>query len=498
MLTYHLEDRGTLPLYEYLYQCIRQDILNGHLKKDEKLPSKRSFAKHLDISVVTIETAYAQLQIEGYIYSKEKSGFFVSDIREMSLPVGTTISSLSAFTTGQTVSAPNGKHNHFCNTAGAYLASGSAGTLSDAPTQHYFADFQTNRIADDSFPFSVWSRLSREVLSDKEPELLKAQPSNGSARLREAISEYLYRFRGMQVVPEQIFIGAGTEYLYSLLVQLIGRDLVYAVEDPGHRKVAEILTSNGVHCEHIPLDAYGLSCKALAESTASVVHISPAHHFPTGIIMPIRRRQELLDWAYKQENRYIIEDDYDSEFRFQGRPIQPLQSIDTNDRVIYINTFSKSLTPSIRISYMVLPWTLVKRFHKSLSFYSCTVSGFEQYTLAAFISRGYYEQHINRMRNAYKTKRNLVIQALKNSPLAPVARIHEENSGLHFLLELQTDFTDDELIASAARCGIKITCLSKYYQTDDTRRQHTFILNYSGVENDRIPEAIERLAGIMK
>ncbi len=470
MLTYHLEERGNLPLYEYLYQCIRQDILNGHLKTNEKLPSKRSLAKHLNISVVTIETAYAQLQIEGYIYSVEKSGFYVSDIREMSLPQSLSIAPV----------------------ADSYRIPPSS------PVNTCFADFQANSIAEDSFPFSVWSKLSRKVLSDKEPELLHAQPSNGAARLREAISGYLYRFRGMQVSPEQIFIGAGTEYLYSLLVQLMGRDLTYAIENPGHSKVAEILTSNGVHCEYIPLDAHGLSCQSLAKSGASVVHISPAHHFPTGIIMPIRRRQELLSWAYEQENRYIIEDDYDSEFRFQGRPIQPMQSIDTHDRVIYMNTFSKSLTPSIRISYMVLPKTLVDKFWRALSFYSCTVSSFEQYTLAAFISRGYYEQHINRMRNAYKTKRNLVIRALKSSPLAPVTQIQEENSGLHFLLELDTTLSDDELIQAAARCGIRITCLSKYYHGEQPHRMHTFILNYSGVANEKIPEAIDRLSGILK
>lgn len=491
MLTYHLEERGDLPLYEYLYHCIRQDILNGHLKRDDRLPSKRSFAKHLNISVVTIETAYAQLQLEGYIYSKEKSGFFVSDIREMTLP---DVLHTAKPPVSKTVSAS--AKSSGAGSSGADT-SATASPAPAAPPAQYFADFQTNSIADNSFPFSVWSRLSREVLADKEPDLLKAQPSNGAARLREAISGYLYRFRGIQVAPEQIFIGAGTEYLYSLLVQLIGRNSIYALEDPGHRKVAEILSSNGVHCEYIPLDAYGLSCKALAKSGASVVHISPAHHFPTGIIMPIRRRQELLSWAYEQKDRYIIEDDYDSEFRFQGRPIQPLQSIDTNDRVIYINTFSKSLTPSIRISYMVLPQTLAEKFHRELSFYSCTVSSFEQYTLAAFISRGYYEQHINRMRNAYKAKRNLVIRALKTSPLAPVCQIQEEDSGLHFLLELDTTLTDDELILSAARCGIKITCLSRYYQGQNARRQHTFILNYSGVANEKIPEAIERLAGIL-
>lgn len=468
MLTYQLEERGHLPLYEFLYQCIRQDILAGNLKKDEKLPSKRSLAKHLNISIITIESAYAQLQIEGYIYSREKSGYFVSDIQEIR--------------TIHPINAPVLKESKFSSC--------------QAPPE-YFADFQTNSISEDSFPFSVWSRLTREVLSDKDPELLKSQPSNGAYCLRKAICEFLYHFRGMAVTPEQVFIGAGTEYLYSLLVQLLGRHRIYAVEDPGYRKVAEILTSNGAACKYIPLDLDGLSCSALAESGASIVHISPAHHFPTGIVMPITRRQELLSWACQEQGRYIIEDDYDSEFRFQGRPIPTMQSIGgRNGQVIYINTFSKSLTPSIRISYMVLPQTLVQKFEQELNFYSCTVSSFEQYVLAAFISRGCYEQHINRTRNAYRAKRNCLITALRQSSLAPISKIQEENSGLHFLLEIQTAMSDEEMIQTAAKNGIKINCLSKYYHNQAARREHVFILNYSGVSENCIDEAICRLASI--
>lgn len=495
MLTYHMENRGHLPLYEYLYYCIKEDIVNNILKQGEKLPSKRSLAKHLDISVVTVETAYAQLQIEGYIYSREKSGFFVADVQELlpeELPFAAAATSHAS------------KKTAACSPA---LARDTAARNPEfqcmenkADTEHpnWFADFQTNNISEESFPFSVWSKLCREVLADKDPDLLKSQPSNGAIRLRSAICEFLYHFRGMTVAPEQVVIGAGTEYLYSLLIQLIGREQTYAVEDPGYRKVAEILTSNGAHCEYIPLDEYGLSCQALQENKASVLHISPAHHFPTGIIMPITRRQELLRWAYRRPDRYIIEDDYDSEFRFQGRPIQTMQSIDQQGRVIYINTFSKSLTPSIRISYMVLPHSLAARCRQELSFYSCTVSSFEQYTLAAFISRGYYEQHLNRTRNTYRAKRNLVIRALHESSLAPISEIQEENSGLHFLLEVHTTLTDDQMISAAANRGIKINCLSKYYHLKNDMREHVFILNYSGMDNARIPDAIRRLASIFE
>ena len=202
-----------------------------------------------------------------------------------------------------------------------------------------------------------------------------------------------------------------------MIIQLLGREKKYALEDPGYRKIAQIYKSNNVNFEYIPLDSDGIDRKALEKSSAQVLHISPSHHFPTGIVTPISRRYELLSWASESAERYIIEDDYDSEFRFSGKPIPSLQSIDTLDKVIYINTFSKSLTSTIRISYMVLPKELMELYKKELSFYSCTVSNFEQYTLASFIQQGYFEKHINRMRNYYRAHRDRVMSAIKNHRL---------------------------------------------------------------------------------
>jgi GntR family transcriptional regulator/MocR family aminotransferase len=417
------------------------------------------------ISVVTVENTYAQLVLEGYVYTKEKSGYFVCPIQEI-------------------VSNP------FVNVPRV--------ARQGQTDRKYFVDFQTNTIRPDKFPFSVWAKLMREVLSEAYQALLEATPFNGIAKLREGIAAYLYRFRGMRVMPEQIVIGAGTEYLYSMISKLLGRNTVYALENPGYKKIAQIYSSNGVACTYINLDDKGLLMAELIESGANVAHISPSHHFPTGLVMPIGRRQELLMWANEKEERFIIEDDYDSEFRFAGKPIQTLQSIDTNQKVIYINTFSKTLMPSIRISYMILPRQLMDRYQERLSFYACTVPSFEQYTLAKFIADGYFEQHISRMRTFYKKQRDFVIHVFKSSAIYHKVKIMEEDAGLHFLMRIETAMSDADIVAAAADADIRISCLSEYFYQADAKANSTVIINYSGIDIGRIEEAVTRLARIFE
>ena len=462
MLTYSFDNKGKDSLYEFLYKSIRDDIVSGKLKTDEKLPSKRALAEHLSISTITKENAYNQLVAEGYIYSKPKSGFYVSAI-------------ISPAVQGSAV-----KNIYPAETDGADAVS-------------YTADFSNNLASQESFPFVTWTKLMRQTMSDKREKLTLNSPSVGVRELRCAISDYLFQFRGMTADPDCIVIGAGTEYLYSLIIQLLGRDKKYALEDPGYRKIAQIYKANNVAFDYIPLDENGVDTTALKESMADVLHISPSHHFPTGIVTPVSRRYELLSWVSEAEGRYIIEDDYDSEFRFSGRPIPSLQSIDTLDKVIYINTFSKSLTSTIRISYMVLPKELMARYRKELSFYSCTVSNFEQYTLASFIQQGYFEKHINRMRNYYRAQRDKVMTSIKNHPYYDKVSIKEEDSGLHFLMSIETDLSDDELTEKARGRGVNLSCLSRYYHNRDTAPEHTLIINYSGLDKDKIDEAVERL-----
>lgn len=261
----------------------------------------------------------------------------------------------------------------------------------------------------------------------------------------------------MTVLPEQIIVGAGTEYLYGLLIQLFGKDKIYAVENPGYRKIPQIYKSWQVPCEYINMDSDGVKVSELEEKKADIVHISPSHHYPTGIVMPISRRYELLGWASKNESHYIIEDDYDSELRLSGQPIPTLQSIDVSDKVIYMNTFTKTLSSTVRISYMILPGQLLDEFYKKLSFYSCTVSNFEQYTLAKFIQEGYFEKHINRLRNYYHSKRDTLITAIRSSRLNESVTISGEEAGVHFLMEIATSQPEETLIQSALTQGIRLS-----------------------------------------
>ena len=372
MLTYDFENVES-TLYEHIYKCVKNDIVEGILKAGDKLPSKRSFAKNNGVSTITIQNAYDQLISEGYIYTKPKQGYYVADISDIAKVKRRSGVSLN-------IKLPESESK-------------------------VDVDLSSNQVSPDNFPFSVWAKLMREMISEKSEELLTPSPSTGIRYLREAVAEHLYSFRGMTVDPDRIVVGAGAEYLYSLLIQLIGRNKVYCVEDPGYKKIFQIYEQNGVICKFASMDKSGISISDLENSSAQIVHISPTHHFPTGITMPIKRRYEILAWANGADDRYVIEDDYDSEFRHGGKPIPPLQSIDAGDKVIYMNTFSKSLASTIRISYMVLPVHLVNKFYRQLSFYACTVSNFEQYTLAEFIKRGYFEKHINRMRLFYSRQR---------------------------------------------------------------------------------------------
>lgn len=470
MLTYALERRGDLPVYEFLYRSIRTDILAGTLCAGEKMPSKRGLAEHLGISVMTVENAYAQLLLEGYLRSEQRRGYFVC--------------------------ALNAAPAYVMERARAHAAGPESLPEAACPPAEptWFADLKTNHIRPEQFPFSVWAKLMREVLSERDPALLAPMPGRGALPLREAIAGYLSRFRGMAVLPEQVVVGAGTEYLYSLLVQLLGREKRFAVEDPGYPRVAQVYRINGVSPCAVPLDAQGLSVQGLREQGADTAHLSPSHHFPTGTVTPAGRRRELLAWAAEQPGRYLIEDDYDSEFRFTGRPVPTMQSIDRAGRVLYVNTFSKTLAPSIRISYLVLPPELSDEFGRRLGFCSCTVPSFEQYTLAKFLSGGYFESHLARTRHFYRRQRDAMTEAIRESPLGRRCRIREADAGLHFLLEVETGYTDEELARRIRERGVKVSCLSEYYSDPLKARPRCLVVNYSAVERERMGEAARRIA----
>ena len=460
MLTYSLAKTHGTRLYEELYRAIRRDIETGQLQANEKLPSKRSLAQHLGLSVVTVETAYEQLAAEGYIRCVPRSGCFVNPI------------------------------NH------PQPEPPAPAPQPDPPTPSCLMDL-CRTSPGENFPFTIWARLMRTTILDQETSFLQPLSNNGARELREAIARYLLRARGLSVSPSQIIIGAGTEYLYQLLILLLGRDLCYAIENPGYKKIASIYQLNGVTCLPISMDSQGLSAAELQKSPTDVVHISPAHHYPTGIVMPISRRRELLAWA-EEGAHYIIEDEYDSEFRFIGRPLPPLFGEDSSERVIYMNTFSQTISPSIRISYLCLPPHLMERYHRLMGFYSCSVPGFEQLTLAKFIEEGYFERHINRMKTYYRKKRKAVFDCIENSSLSSFITIHEENAGLHFLAQLHTDLSDEAISAAMLRQGIRLSFLSEYLSAPASQSPHTLVVNYSGVDLELLPQVLETLADLLR
>ena len=474
MLTYSFNNRNKKSLYEYLYTCIKDDIISGKLTPDTKLPSKRDFAKNHGISVVTVENAYGQLLAEGYIYSLPKKGFYVSEINNNYNTTGNHSFKNTAF---NNISSSNQPYN-VNNNARASLEN------TGAPLENAAVNLVYSHTPKDNFPFSVWAKLMRQVLTYEGDDALNVPPTGGVMKLRRAIAHHLYEFRGITVNPEQIIIGAGTEYLYGLIVQLLGRDLAYGLENPSSRKIVNIYRSLGVKVNALDMDDEGVIPDSIGLANSQIIQISPSHHFPTGIVTSISRRYGLLQWANNSHGRYIIEDDYDSEFRLQGKPIPSLFSIDATDKVIYFNTFTKSLASTIRISYMVLPVPLLERFKQQLGFYACTVSNFEQYTLAHFIEDGFLDKHINRMRNHYRDIRDNLIGLLMKSSIKDRINIYEENSGLHFLLKYDTELTDEQLKQKASKKGLLISFLSDYitgnsYSPDNY--SHIAIVNYSGI-----------------
>lgn len=458
MLTYSLVNLQGKSLYQYLYECIRSDIQSGSLRPGEKLPSKRAFAKNLGISVITVEGAYAQLIAEGYICSEARRGFFVADIHGQIQ---------SAVPESDLIKEPD-------STAPAY-------------------DLVSTRTLTDNFPFTTWTRLMRRMIHEEAPALMQIPPAGGVMELREAIAKHLRDFRQITVSPSQIIIGAGSEYLYGLLVQLLGRDKLYALETPGYQKVRHVYMSQDVEIVSVPMDQNGIRPDYLRDSHADVLQISPSHHFPTGIVTPVSRRYELLAWANERNGRFILEDDFDSELRLSGSPIPALFSIDVSDKVIYLNTFTKTLSPTIRISYMVLPPSLVPRFYEQLGFYACTVPNFEQYTLAHFIKEGFFEKHIGRLRKHYRSLRDSLLLELTQTFPAEMIRIKEEEAGLHFLLNIQTPFSDEMLKKRAFSEGIRISFLSDYDDTENLSFTHTAVLSYSGLREEDIPDIVARL-----
>lgn len=431
--------------YYQLYSHIREDILRGKFKAGERLPAKRALALELGVSVVTVQLAYEQLLAEGYITSRERSGYFVEKVS--SLP-------------------ENRQKTERVRTR--------------SEEKKYALDFVKSATPAELFPFSVWARLMRKVLSNCGEHLLERVPCDGDAELKEEISAYLYRTRGIDADPRYIVIGAGAEYLYGVIVQLLGRDKVYAVENPGYAKICAAYRLNDAKYIPVPVGKSGISVEKLIKSSADVLHISPAHQFPTGVVTPASTRLQIIEWA--ADKKYVIEDDYDSEFRLSGKPLQSLYSL-CPDRVIYMNTFSKSLAPSMRMGYMVLPPALYERFIDIFASSANVVPLFEQKTLAAMLREGHFERHINRMKTYYRGVRDALVEMLKKFNTS--CKIVDTGSGLHMLVRFP-HASDARIKEAAERAQIRLRCLSDYLISPIGGMEGYAVINYAGVTENSL------------
>lgn len=462
-ITMNLDTSAKKPMYEQIYEYIKKEIQKGHIKPEERLPSTRALAAHLQVSRSTIDLAYEQLISEGYIASVPCKGYYVDQIE-----------GLYDFKSGNL---------HFQNPEERTL-------VQTSQKPKYLVDFKTSGIDLDSFPYNTWRKLSKSILSDHEKELYTMGNPKGEWEFRVTISRYLRQSRGVDCEPQQIVVGAGSEYLLFLVSQMLGKVSI-AMESPTYKQAYHVLKSLNHPIEMVSMDKAGLKVEHLKESSAQVAYVMPSHQFPLGIVMPLKRRMELLSWAAQKEERYIIEDDYDSEFRYKGKPIPALQGYDRKDKVIYLGTFSRSIAPAIRISYMVLPKTLLSSFEKSCGVYSSTVSRIDQSIVNDFITYGYFERHLNKMRAVYKSKHDCLIAGLKC--LQKVCTIEGENAGVHMLLKMQNSRREEEWIALAEKEGIKVYGLSEYYISKEDIPDTKLILGYANLKEEDIVTACNKL-----
>lgn len=362
-MKYYIDESNRKPAYLQLYNQLRKDIVSGVYKFGSKLPSKRMLSEEACVSVITAEHSYSLLADEGYVETRQRSGYFVIY-----------------------------REKDFLSVA-------------DVPLT---AHVQKNHLhsSNSEFPFSVLAKTMRKVLLDYGEDILVKSPNHGCPELREAISEYLVRSTGIIAGPEQIIIGSGAEYLYSLIVQLIGDKRIFGLENPSYEKIRRVYEANGVNCEMLKMGHDGIKSEELRRTGASVLHITPFNSYPSHITASASKRREYILWADERDG-YIIEDNYDSELTVSTKHEDTVFSLSEKSNVIYLNTFSKTLAPSMRVGYMVLPEKLLSDFEKKLGFYSCTVPVFEQYVLAELISCGDFERHINRVRRAKRKQKEI-------------------------------------------------------------------------------------------
>ncbi len=471
-LTISLRSGDKTPLYEQIYDYIKEEIRKGTIQSGEKLPSTRALCRHLEVSRSTVELAYEQLLSEGYIEAQPYRGYFVSQIDGL-----------------YRIMQPKTEEKQDTKKSG----------------KKYPYDFTPNGVDLKSFPYNTWRKLSKECLVDDRAELFRLGCPQGEYGLRNAISSYLHQARGVNCTPEQVIVGAGNDYLLMLLCVVLGNSHKVALENPTYRQAYRLFVNLSYEVCTVDMDGKGMRSDGLEKSGADIAFVMPSHHYPLGTVMPIKRRMELLKWAEEKKERYIIEDDYDSEFRYKGKPIPALQGYDRGGKVIYIGTFSKSIAPAIRMSYMVLPRPVLELYRLRCGFINSTVSKVDQLILRKFIEDGYYERHLNKTRALYRSRHDTLLASLKE--LDPDICISGENAGVHLLLHFRDGRSEEELIRKAAEKGVKVYGLSEYYvEGADTgargggnrSKETVILLGYANMNEEKIKEAVSLLGKAWK
>lgn len=505
-----LDGHSGMPYYEQIYNYIREEIKRGNLKASMRLPSTRLLAEHLKVSRSTTQMAYEQLLSEGYIESVPCRGYFVLGIEELvdtgqdgggdGTLFGRYPWEVPKKTNGANEDAelPDGAEGAegqpgSCRGTGSFGGAGAfGGAGKNGGSRNCTVDFSPRGVDLESFPFNTWRKITRNTLVDDNREMFASGDPQGEPAFREAIRSYLHSARGVNCTADQIVVGAGSEYLLMLLSRILGPDHTIAMENPTYKQAYRVFESLLYSVVPVEMDGAGLDVNLLNESGADIAYVMPSHQYPTGIVMPVKRRQELLAWAYKGEGRYLIEDDYDSEFRYKGKPIPALQGMDSRERVIYSGTFSKSIAPAIRVSYLVLPKPLLAVYRERVSFYSSTVSRIDQNILYQFMTGGYYERHLNRMRAIYKAKHDTLLGALK--PFEKQFKIKGEYAGLHLLLTDRLGRTEEWLVEAAKEAGVRVYGLSSYVIREGRAvTQPTVVLGYAMLSEDEIRKGIRLL-----
>lgn len=446
-------------LYLQLYDYIKGEIASGNYKSGNKLPSKRKISENLGISINTINTALFLLEEEGYIKAKERVGYFIEEISDLYVNEDKIHDSLNV----------------------------------NKDETEILYNFSPNAISYDDFPYYTFSKLFKDTIQEEDENLLKNPDASGDDEFKTAIAKYLLDSRALQVNSENIVISSGLEYLFQILFHVFTKNDIFAVENPGYEILPPMIDSAGFDYVSIKVNEDGIDLESLKKSRANIVCITPSHQFPTGGIMPIRNRLEVLNWASQSENNYIIEDDYDSEFKYVGKTIEPLKSLDANDKVIYMGSFSKSIAPSMRISYMVLPSQLMQILKKKAPFFICSVPRLNQKVMARFLEKGHFERHLNKMRRLYKKRREFVISEIESYNQKSI--ISGAEAGLHIVLELKTKKSDEKLNHEFKQNKIHLNAMSKYYN-DGKPSTQKYLLGFGGMDEKMLKEGIKKIMSL--